>query len=214
MYFKKKDRFPRIGGSLISYETTDKDLFDSEVKITFDYNNVTLASREVKKIFSDFSYELNNATKRLSKSTGNRGDINPQTFIKLSDPGTEIKFQLLPDELRIQQALKPAISQIGEDGKKIMQGFVNRVDTGRMKDAVRYNTRARNGKYVIKIGWTELWYKYFGFQENGTKHINPMQSVLRTKLTMEPRLQNFMSRFIRAYRTGDGSFNGAEKVKY
>jgi hypothetical protein len=52
----------------------------------------------------------------------------------------------------------------------------------------------------VTIGWTELWYKYFGFQENGTKNINPMRSVLRTYMEMLPRFRDFASKFIINYR--------------
>ena len=211
---KKKDKFPKIQGSKIGYETTNKEDFDSQVEITFDYSNIDSTSRSVKKALSDFTYNMHQETKRIGKNYGNRGDINASAIAKLSNQSTSIQFELVPNGLRIQQALKPVVSKIGEDGKKIMTNFINRVDTGRMKSSIRYNTRGRSNKYVINIGWTELWYKYFGFQENGTKKINPMQSVIRTKLAMEPRLQNFMSRFIRSYKMDDGSFNGAEKVDY
>jgi len=211
---KKRDRFPRVRGSVVGYETTGKEDFDTELRIVFDYSNLDATTRTVKKALSDFSYEMQKETKRLGKNYGRRGDVNVTSLLNLQNKDVALKFELIPDGLRIQHALKDSMSKIGEDGKKIMTGFVNRVETTRMKSSVRYNARSRGRTYVINIGWTELWYKYFGFQENGTKHINPMHSILRTKLTMEPRLQNFMSRFIRAYHTGDGSFNGAEKVEY
>jgi hypothetical protein len=93
--------------------------------------------------------------------------------------------------------------QIGEEGKQTMKKYANRIDTGRMNESIYYSTRKLKGSYVVRIGWTKLWFKYFGFQENGTENIRPMRSVLRTFLEMQPRVAAFANKFIRGYsRTG------------
>jgi hypothetical protein len=110
-------------------------------------------------------------------------------------------YKFIPDGLQVQRALEPGMLAIGEDGKNIMKKFANRFQTGRMNDAIRYQTRKRNNntKFVVRIGWTELWYKYFGFQENGTKHVKAMKSSLRTYIAILPKINNYVMRFMTSY---------------
>jgi len=225
MAAKREDRYPRLRTNGVAYETTGKWAFDSQVTIEFDYSDLDVKSRDVKKAVSDFSAYVYNLDKKYGikkASTNISFDVSPSSASSAAASGsgyqgnrTTIGFPLLADGLRIQQVLKDEMGAIGEDGKKIMRGYANRRETGRMNESIRYNTRARDNKYIVNIGWTELWYKYFGFQENGTRTgIRPMHSVIRTYMQMLPKVQNYTSRLYRAYARGDGNFLGGKGPKY
>lgn len=224
MASKREDRFPRLRTSGPGYETTGRDRFDNKITIEFNYEDLDVKARDVRKAVSEFSEFIYNMDKKygIKKSNKEGFDISMKVA-KSAGSGqrrgsrTSRQFPLLPDGLRIQQAIKPAMGQMGEDGKRIMTEYVTRVDTGRMRNSIRYNARSRGNKYVVNIGWTELWMKYFGFQENGffiggatktgpSKKVNGMYSVLRTYMQMLPRIQNYASRLQREYTRGDGDF--------
>lgn len=204
-------RFPsltaaRYGG----YSTDGKENFDHVIQFNFDYSDVDSTIRTVKKDVQDLGYELKQTFKGLGVSGSGRGNkpfyISPKAsagFDKIETGLLSSTMKVLPDGERIQNTLQPALQELGKDGKATMQKYANRIDTGLMRSSIRYNTRKYKSRYTVSIGWTQLWYKYFGFQENGTRSIPPMRSVLRTYLELAPRVQNFMSRFIRSYtRTG------------
>jgi hypothetical protein len=210
-------RFPsltaaRYGG----YSTDGKENFDAVVQFNFDYSDVDATVREVKKEVEDLGYELKQTFKALGLSGSGRGGkgfyVSPKaaaSFDRVETGLLDSTFKVLPDGDRIRNALQPALQDLGKDGKATMQKYANRIDTGLMRGSIKYSTRKYKTKYTVNIGWTELWYKYFGFQENGTKSIPPMRSVLRTYLELTPRVQNFMSRFIRSYTRRGNNSGGA-----
>jgi hypothetical protein len=212
---KRTDKYPRMHGSTIAYETHGRENFDYQVQFVFDYSDLTKKTRQVKKELSDLNYALD----KIFAVSGVKSDgfllPSMRNKARKSIDGTfSTTLAMLPDELRIQQTLKPAMAQIGEDGKKVMTNFNNRIQTRRMKESIRYNARVRSQKYVVNIGWTELWYKYFGFQENGTKHISPLNSVLHTYLNMVPKVMNYTSRLLRSYTRANGDYLTRQKVDY
>lgn len=220
---KREDRYRRLRTSGPGYETSNKEKFDTQVTIEFDYSDLDIKSRDVKQAVSDFSafvYDLDKKHKVKRASTNIAFDVSPNSASAVaagSQQGNRstLSFPLLADGLRIQLAIKDQMGAIGQDGKNIMRGYANRRETGRMNESIRYNTGARGNKYVINIGWTELWYKYFGFQENGTiPGIRPMHSVIRTYMQMLPKIQNYTSRLYREYTRGDGDFLNGKGPKY
>lgn len=206
------------------YDTRGSWAFDTKVTIEFDYSDLDMKSRDVKQAVSEFSayvYDLNKKYGIKGANSNFSVDISPNTAKDVAGgPGRQgrqssLSFPLLADGLRIQQALKPEMSAIGQEGRGIMRRYANRRDTGLMNESIRYNARARSNKYIVNIGWTELWYKYFGFQENGTKRgVRPMHSVIRTYMHMLPKVQNYTSRLYREYTRGDGNFLGGKGPKY
>ena len=204
-------RFPSIsanGG--VGYETDDRADFDNVVEFRFDYSDVDNTVREVRKQLSDLGYEIHKTFKAMSIPTSRAGNKNFTISAKISaelgrsDAGImRYDIAMLADGERIANALAPGITQIGQDGKATMKKYANRIDTGLMNSKIFYTTRRLKNSYIVRIGWTELWYKYFGFQENGTKSINPMRSVLRTYMELLPRVRDFATKFIANYkRTG------------
>lgn len=221
MASKRDDKSPRLRTTGAGYETSDRGAFDTKVTITFDYSDLDIKSRDVKQAVSDFAAGVYELDKKYSikKASGISMDISPGSAMDAASTTNQgqrgaLNFPLLADGLRIQQTIKSEMGAIGQDGKKIMNSYVNRIDTGLMKKSIRYNARARGNTYVINIGWTELWFKYFGFQENGTAKISPMHSILRTYMQMLPRIQNYTSRLYREYTRGDGDFLGGKGPKY
>jgi len=220
-----KSRFGalRTMGYGAAYDTAGRDNFDTKITIEFDYSDLDIKSRDVKKAVSDFSAFVYDLDKKHGIKKANSSfsfDISPNTASAIASSGEQgnrsaKSFPLLADGLRIQQVLKSEMPAIGKDGRDIMRRYANRRETGRMNESIRYNTRARNNKYIVNIGWTELWYKYFGFQENGTSTgIRPMHSVIRTYMQMLPKIQNYTSRLYREYTRGDGDFLGGKGPKY
>jgi hypothetical protein len=201
-------RFPSISAnSGAGYETSGKEGFDNVLEFRFDYSNLDNGAREVRRELSNIGYEIHRTFKQAgiprTRSANKQFTISPKLSAGLdqSDAGIVRMFiPVLPDGKRISDALAPAMGQIGEEGKQTMKKYANRVDTGLMQGSIYYRTRRLAKSYVVRIGWTDLWYKYFGFQENGTKSIRPMRSVLRTFLEMQPRVVSFADRFIRSFR--------------
>lgn len=231
-----KSRFGKLKGMGYgsAYDTAGRDKFDTKVTITFDYSDLDIKSRDVKQAVSDFSQYVFELDKKYGIKKANSEftfDVSPNSGSAVAGSGskrgnrTSLDFPLLADGLRIQQALKSEMAEIGKEGRGIMRKYANRRDTGRMNESIRYNARARGNTYVINIGWTELWFKYFGYQENGFypggatqtgggKKVSGMHSVIRTYMHMLPKIQNYTSRLYREYTRGDGDFLGGKGPKY
>ena len=203
-------RFPslmaaRYGG----YSTDGKDSFDNSVEFTFDYSNVDTTVRDVKRQLSDLSFQIDKVFSKAgvpqSKTGGGMFYISPKVGnASTSRDGVfSRQIELLPDGNRIRDALGPAVTQIGVEGKSTMKKYANRIDTGLMNDSIIYRTSKGKNSYTVRIGWLEIWHKYFGFQENGTRNVPAMRSTYRTYLELLPRVRAFADRFIRGFsRTG------------
>lgn len=65
--------------------------------------------------------------------------------------------------------------------QEMLNGIGGRIVTNTMKGNVKGRTdRSTAAREVSRVGWLDLWYKYFGFQEEGTVNgIKPMKSILR-----------------------------------
>ena len=215
---KRKDRFERLRTSGPGYETGDKDRFSTYIEFVFDYSDMDKSARKVKKELSNFTYAYSKAFKGLNpKSQGGKdyiGFTKIKGIAESSGTNPSKTFNLMPDGVQMRLALKDGMQSMGREGSMVMKKHVRREETGRMRDAVTYNTFSGPRNYRVRIGWTQLWYKYFGFQEGGTKHINPMHSLIRTQLEMMPRVQNYLSRFIRSYTRGSGDQYGGKGVKF
>lgn len=216
-----KSRFGELRsmGYGAGYDINGKQNFDYRLQFEFDYSDLDKKSRQVKKELSDFSYELEKSFGRLnlgSKSNKDYVGFSEAKFAaSTSSKNPKQSFNLLPDGVQMTSALKEGMQGMGKTGADTMRKYVNRIETGRMKSSITYNTRARDNKYIVSIGWIELWYKYFGFQENGTRNgIRPMASIFRTYIEMLPRVQNYMSRFIRSYTRGTGDQYAGKGVKF
>ena len=194
----------RYGG----YSTDGKDNFDTSVEFNFDYSNVDTTVRQVKKELSDLGFKIDKTFSNAGipkVKAGGMFDISPKAkTVSRSQAGAFSRtIEMLPDGKRMTDSLAPAMKQIGLEGKSTMKRYANRIKSGTMNRSIIYRTDKGKDSYSVKIGWLELWYKYFGFQENGTRNIPAMRSAYRTYLEMLPRVRDFASKFIRSYtRTG------------
>lgn len=203
-------RFPsltaaRYGG----YSTDGKENFDNSIEFVFDYSNVDTTVRDVKRQLSDLSLRIDKAFGKAgipkSRTGGGMFYISPDVkSVSTSQDGAFRRaIELMPDGDRIRNSIAPAMTQIGVEGKATMRKYANRIDTGLMRGSISYRTKKLKNSYSVKIGWVDVWYKYFGFQENGTRNVPAMRSAYRTYLEMLPRVRAFADRLIRSYtRTG------------
>jgi hypothetical protein len=211
------DRFGQLRSSGPGYETTGRNNFDYRVQIEFKYDNIDAKATSVKRELKQLGNDINNLMGNIGKPSKNGTIYITKKQSKKFATGDDLfhSFDLIPDGNRIADALKPGAQEIGRTGKQIMTKYINRIDTGRMIGSVGYNTRATKNKYVINIGWVNLWYKYFGFQENGTtRGITPMRSTLRTYLELMPRTQNYLLRFMNSYTRKNAGPNAGKSVKF
>lgn len=99
---------------------------------------------------------------------------------------------------------------------QMKQEMINfsRKDTGRMRKAIRGRTTSTPDAHISEVGWLDIWYKYFGFQEEGTmgnqgrpvgpryagghfniKGIRPMRALNKTLTRGSYRMNANLSKF-------------------
>jgi len=143
------------------------------------------------------------------KTDKNSGFIFPNVDkISSSSVNGSIKknISLLPDGDQIGKDMNKFAILISSMSKETMIKYIgSRVDTGLMKGSVRGRTDKRAKKVISRAGWIDRWHKYFGFQEDGTRKISPMHSVMRTYLEMAPIVQRELNDYFRNY-TRKGGF--------
>jgi hypothetical protein len=68
--------------------------------------------------------------------------------------------------------------------QEMLDGIGGRIVTNTMKGNVKGRTDpSKAAREVSRVGWLDLWYKYFGFQEEGTQTgIKPMKSIVRASV--------------------------------
>lgn len=88
--------------------------------------------------------------------------------------------------------------------EEMLRGIGGRIETRTMKDSVRSKTeRSSAQREVSRVGWLDLWYKYFGFQEEGTSTgIKPMRSILRATVRGRIFAAKELSKMARDLRSG------------
>jgi hypothetical protein len=195
----------RYGG----YSTDGKNEFDNAVEFVFEYSNLDTTVRDVKKQLSDLGFQIDKTFTKAgipqSRTGGGMFYISPKTKSVSTSKGGAFSrtIEMLPDGNRMTGSLAKAMTQIGVEGKSTMKKYANRIDTKLMNNSIIYRTTKGKNSYSVKIGWLEIWYKYFGFQENGTRNVPAMRSTYRTYLEMLPRVRDFAAKLIRSYnRTG------------
>jgi hypothetical protein len=187
-------------GNSAGYDTNGKEDYSHKVVFTLDYSDVEMKMREARDLIGIFGRDLKASMDGINRSGrfitadsdfSNAYDI--QATIELpGGPGTDADMAKIGEYFAAES--KATI-------KKYIGG---RVDTGRMKGSVYGRTIKRKGRVTAQAGWLDLWFKYFGFQEEGTIHVSPMRSMLRTYLEMAPFVQKYMSQYIRSYTKGEG----------
>lgn len=142
-------------------------MFRSEAVIEFNYDGFATSLDAAKN-------ELNSLLRKLdslpdSKLIGSKQVSDVEVF----GPWRKtIKFRVRDIAVRTTAFMK----------NEMLSAIGGRIETGEMKGSVRGRTDATS-QYaeVSRAGWLDNWYKYFGFQEEGTSTgIRPMNAVLKT----------------------------------
>lgn len=202
-----KDRWPKLRdpGSA-GYHTEPRDSFDNVIEIAFDFSDINVKSQRVRKELSDFSYELYRIMRNLDVDQKS-GFIYPSKKLRqVRTLGSLDKvFKLLPDAERLGPDMLALAKITADEGKGTMKKYIGgRVETGRMIGSVYGRTYKQKNAVLVRIGWLDLWYKYFGFQENGTNKIRPMRAVLRTFLEIAPEVRKSLDLYFRNYSGSAG----------
>lgn len=190
----------RSMGYSSGYDINGREDFDHKVVFTIDYSDAELKIKDAQKLLADFGREIKGAMKGIKVSSGTiMADSNFNKY-------TEVEQLIqLPDGEGIATDVYTLGQYFSSESKDSIKRYIgSRVDTGRMKASVYGRTTKRKGVVVAQAGWLDLWFKYFGYQEEGTKRIRPMHAIMRTYLETAPVVQSLMSNYLRNFTKGKG----------
>ena len=194
--------------------SNNKDSAKGPTKLVFelDYSDYEKSIRKARMQTAVISQEIKKAGKYINKHGGNgkygqvrimEGDLKIFT--------DEISKRLLPaGTIDMQIEAKKAMTPFAVELRDLMKQFVNRIDTGTMKQSVRYKMISNGNikKLRIEVGWVRLWYKYFDYQESGTRFIVPMKALFNTRLRGERMFDDAVRKFYKGYilKSGKASY--------
>jgi hypothetical protein len=186
------------------YTSGDKDNFDHSVSITFNYGDIPIKIDEANKLAQTYlgkvTKDFQSALKDVSKDNLLLSSVKGGTIgAKLLFPG-EYKKKMESD---ISEVGKIFASEMKEEIRNVISRApgargAGRIDTYRMFDFVqgkRTSWDREKGILTVSAGWLTNWYKYFGFQENGTYQIKPMNAISHTAMVSFAEAY----RFVRMY---------------
>lgn len=189
-----RKRWPDVRMTGPGYETTGRERFDNSVEFVFDYSDIDIKSAEVKKQLAELSQTFRDISKLSSKV------YNIKNFGTASLP-----IKMLPDSATIEKDMTAFAQIVASDSKRTIKKYIgDRIDTGRMIGSVYGRTKKSTGKITVRAGWLDQWYKYFGFQENGTFQVSPMRAILRTFLEISPQVIKSMEYYLKNYTNKAG----------
>lgn len=193
-------------GGRDGYDTTSKNTFDHEVSFTLDYSDMELGIKDARDMVADFGKEIKASMVGIKTPKGSNF-VYANSDFKNAYTATSAEL-LFPRIVTIDKDMNALGQAIAAEAKTSIKKYIgSRVDTGTMKGSVFGRTKRSKGKVVARAGWLDLWYKYFGYQEEGTSTISPMHSILRTYLELAPEVQKISSEYIRK-STKSGGFKG------
>ncbi len=189
--------------------------FDITIKYTSMEDKLSEVRREVKNFTKDVGEIFDKGTARskaglgfISTGTRTRRDTGFQS------PSTQI--EALDSSKMREDVYKHLASDIGLIGVGDVRAGIRRpltppkwfrYKTGEMYNSVSYRKRNTKDSTIISIGWVRNFYKYFDFQESGTRDVGPMAAVSRGYRSTTPKAYKLMSRFLNNY-TKSGGFSG------
>lgn len=177
--------------SLPAYSSDGKQDFRHKLTIIFDFTD---HDRSIRKVRDEVAY-INEEARKLARKIKNT-DRGFGIYISANQVGSRnaegnqvLRFELPRSGPELSARIAPFLQTIGKEGKELMLSkYITRRETGLMRRSVGYMQRRRgNNQASVEIGWVRRWYKYFGYQEMGTKTISPMAGIIRTKLEMEQK---------------------------
>lgn len=104
--------------------------------------------------------------------------------------------------------IKWRVNNIAKETSAVMKEAMKRqiggrIETGEMKRSVYGRTEVASAAQTSsRAGWLDLFYKYFGFQEEGTELISPMHSLNAAMLAGRLHAGKEINKMSRDYRRG------------
>ena len=188
--------------SLPAYSSADKQDFAHKIVVRFDFRDYGKSIREVRRSVQEMNKAARELTKKLNKTDKGHGIyIDARQVSNRSGFGNELINFELPSEEELSSSLAPFLSEVGQKGKEIMLKYSNRKDTGLLRKSIGYmQRRAGNGYAQVEIGWVRTWYKYFGWQEEGTSSIPAMNAILRTSSELQASSSGLQQSYSKHFR--------------
>ncbi len=188
------DRWPAVGMTGPGYETTGRERFDNSIEFSFDYSDINAKASLIRRELA----ELDESFKAIAKKKSN--------IVSVRNIGTmQLPIESIPNSDRIASDMNKFATIVAADSKRVIKKYIgDRIDTGRMIGSVYGRTTKTAGKVTARAGWLDQWYKYFGFQENGTVHVSPMRAILRTFLEVSPEITKSMQYYLKNYSNKAG----------
>jgi hypothetical protein len=184
--------------SSTGYETEGREKYDYKVTFNFDYSDVNVSAEKARRLIEEFGKQIKSEMKGVKSSNG---FIFADSDFRNYSTAT---IKLMSDSA-LARDMYALGKEVSAESKNVMKKYIgSRVDTGRMKGSVYNSTKQSKGRVVAEAGWLDLWYRYFGYQEEGTRYVSPMHSVLRTYLEVAPQVQKSVSWYIRNFVKGKG----------
>lgn len=142
---------------------------------------------EIRFNYSNFDKSLDQANKHYAKVVNL---LKANKRVKIQDGIASTELDVIKEW---RKTIKYGVRSLAVDTtaymkEEMLAGVGGRIVTNTMKGNVKGRTdRTSATREVSRVGWLDLWYKYFGFQEEGTSTgIKPMNSILRA--TVKGRL--------------------------
>lgn len=174
--------------SLPAYSSADKQDFRHKLTVRFDFREYDRSIRDVRRSVQQLNKSSRDLRKKLRKTNKGYGVyISSNQVSDRAGFGNELISFDLPNSQELSPDLAPLLADVGKMGKEIMLKYASRKETGELRKQIRYeqDRNPANGYAEVSIGWVRTWRKYFGWQEEGTATIPPMNSVIRTSLEMQ-----------------------------
>lgn len=189
--------------SLPAYSSSGKENFAHKVTVRFDFKDYERSIRDIRKSVQELNKSARDLSKKLKKTNAGYGVyISSGAVSDRSGFGNELINLQLPGAEELSLELAPFLAEVGEMGKKLMKNkYATRRETGLMNSEIRYEQRRPGNSYAqVEIGWLRRWHKYFGYQEEGTRSIAPMRSILRTSMELQSRESEISSMYSKYFR--------------
>lgn len=201
-----------------AYTSGNKEQFDNAVKIVFNYGNLAVGAQAANKLADHYLKAINKDFAKALSAKDMPGLIKPTV-----KSGSYKQILLFPADFK--QQISADLAEAGKIFAQEMKGEIKRVisttagrrgpgriDTSRMFDFVfgrRTFWDKEKGVLEVSAGWLDTWYKYFGYQEEGTFQIKPMNAISHTAMLAFSQA----SKFARMYTARIGSRKGFKGLR-
>lgn len=164
-------------------------MFRHEASVTIDYENFNAGMDSLRRSYADMTRDL-----KANKSI---------EFVR----GRSSQEFELPNQWKKQ--IKWRVNNIAKNTSMLMKNAMldkigGRIVTGTMKGSIYGRTERPNAYRVAsRAGWLDLFYKYFGFQEEGTSTgIKPMRAIQKGTIVGRNYASKELTKMARELRRG------------